>query len=655
MRKGLLSLLLLLSALISSAAIRLPKIFGDSMVLQRDRPIPVWGWAGPNEKVSVQFHGQSKSAAADAQGMWKLLLNQEAAGGPYVLVVSGSSSKITLGNVLVGDVWVCSGQSNMEWPVKAVANAATEILQADFPQIRHFYLPKDVSPTPLDDIKNPGSWKPANSANVKDFTAVGYFFARELNQQLHIPIGLIHTSWGGTDIETWISRDALVRNAAFKDLMATLPVLNLDSLTESRTEKVNQLVRQVQGTVPARDAAGPWKEASFDDHTWPLMKLPGLWEQQQLKDFDGVVWFRKGVTVSAADAGKPAELHLGTIDDSDESYVNGQKAGGTQNEYNTKRVYQIPAGILKEGKNIIAVRVEDTGGGGGLYGEEKDMYLTIGGNTIPLAGDWNFQVEQVSRAAASVGPNSYPSLLYNAMIHPIVPFAIKGALWYQGENNAGRAYQYRQAFPLLINDWRLRWKQGDFPFYFVQLASFKASGGTSATGSTWAELREAQAITLVLPNTGMAVTTDIGETNDIHPKNKQDVGKRLAAVALHKTYGKNVPYTGPVIKSFKTEGNKIVLDFLETGGGLMTKENAPELKGFEIAGADQKFYPAHAKIEANRVRIYADEVSSPAAVRYGWADDAGTANLFNREGFPAAPFRTDQWKGMTEGQKYKVL
>ena len=653
MKKGILSVLLLCSAVLCTAAVRLPKIFGDSMVLQRGRPVPVWGWASPQEKLTVQFHGQSKSTSADAQGRWNLLLNQEGAGGPYTLTVSGAGNKITLNNILVGDVWVCSGQSNMEFHVNGVTSAAAEIEAADFPQIRHFYLPKDISATPLDDIKYPGSWKPTTPANVKDFTAVGYFFARELYQQLHIPIGLIHTSWGGTDIETWISREGLAGSEPFKDLMTTLPRLNLDSMANSRTEKTNQLIRQIQPALPAAGASQAWKETAYDDHAWPKMPLPALWEQQ-LKDFDGVVWFRKEITVSAADAGKPAELHLSTIDDSDDSYVNGQKAGSTRNEYGAQRIYRLPAGVLKEGKNVIAVRVEDTGGGGGIYGEAKDLYIRIGNTNLPLAGDWDFQIESVSQSAATLGPNSYPSLLFNAMINPIIPFAIKGAIWYQGENNAGRAYQYRQAFPLLIQDWRRVWKEGNFPFYFVQLASFKASGGTTATGSTWAELREAQAMTLSLPNTGMAVTTDVGETNDIHPKNKQDVGKRLAAAALYDTYHKGGVHTSPLYKSMKTEGNKVLIDFTQTGGGLVTKQNATELKGFEIAGADQKFYPARAQVKGDRVEVYAEGVSSPAAVRYGWADDAGTANLFSREGFPAAPFRTDQWKGITEKQQYRI-
>jgi len=325
---------------------------------------------------------------------------------------------------------------------------------------------------------------------------------------------------------------------------------------------------------------------------------------------------------------------------------------GATNSYNAHRKYTIPAGVLKEGKNTIAIRVEDTGGGGGIYGEASDMKLTIGDNVISLAGDWFFKVEEISGDASSVGPNSYPTLLFNAMVNPLIPYAIEGVIWYQGEANAGRAYQYRKAFPLMITDWRKHWNEGNFPFYFVQLASFNAANGNSKTGSTWAELREAQTMTLSLPNTGMAVTTDIGNSTDIHPKNKQDVGKRLAAIALHNVYKKDIVYSGPMYKSMKVEGSKINIYFTNTGSGLIAKNG--ELKGFEIAGNDEQFYPAKATIEGDHVVVSSDSVSNPVAVRFGWMDDAGEDNLFNKEGFPAAPFRTDNRKGITEENKFAI-
>ncbi len=306
-------------------------------------------------------------------------------------------------------------------------------------------------------------------------------------------------------------------------------------------------IEGLQGSLGDPAGADHWKDNAFDDSHWPHMKLPGLWEQQGLglEDLDGIVWFRKTMIISEQDAGKPAILELSKIDDSDDTYVNGIMIGETKNKYADKRTYNIPAGILKAGKNIIAVRVEDTGGGGGIYGKADDMQFTIGGKTQSLAGEWAFRIESASAGSAGIGPNSFPTLLFNAMINPLIPYAIKGAIWYQGEANAGRAYQYRKAFPMMITDWREHWGEGDFPFLFVQLASFNASGGTSETGSTWAELREAQTMTLSLPHTGMAVSTDIGDPTDKHPKNKQDVGKRHADLALNNEYGVTMEYSGP--------------------------------------------------------------------------------------------------------------
>jgi sialate O-acetylesterase len=341
------------------------------------------------------------------------------------------------------------------------------------------------------------------------------------------------------------------------------------------------------------------------------------------------------------------------IDDNDITYVNGTKVGSTSG-HNIPRSYAIPAGTLKAGENSIAVRVEDTGGGGGIYGEGQDLSLTIGNNKMTLAGMWRYKIEKITGAAASVGPNSYPTLLFNAMLNPLIPCAMRGVIWYQGESNAGRAWQYAKAFPLMINDWRNRWNEGDFPFYFVQLATFNAGNGDSKKGSTWAELRESQTRTLALPNTGMIVTTDIGNPSDIHPKNKQDVGKRLAAIALHNVYGESNEYSGPMYASMTTEGNKVRISFTHTGGGLMVKDKYGYLKGFEIAGPDRIFHYARAAIDGNTVVVYADDVTSPVAVRYGWSDDAGEDNLFNREGFPAAPFRTDDWPGITGKAKYTI-
>lgn len=646
-----LSLLLLLSTL-AWCDVHLPKLFDDSMVLQRDKAIAVWGWADKGEAITVGFNQQTKTTKAGSDGKWKILLNNEAAGGPYQLVVKGKNT-ITLNNVMVGDVWICSGQSNMEWPVSAVKNAEQEIRSAAYPLIRHFKVRNDVGDKPKEDLQYKSAWATAMPSSVGTFTAVGYFFARQLYEQLHVPIGLINTSWGGTDAETWISRNGFESSDEFRQMIQGMPSLNLDSIAKQRKAAMQKILQTLQGGLPDAASVAAWKEPSYNDGKWPQMKVPGLWENSSLPNFDGVVWFRKTINLSAAEGGKPAELRLGTVDDNEETYMNGVKIGGTKG-YNVQRIYNIPANIVKEGENLIAVRIEDYGGGGGFTGKEEDLQLTVTGSAKPLAGTWAFQVEKMQEGSMALSPNAYPTLLYNAMVAPLIPFAFKGVIWYQGENNAGRAYQYRKAFPLLIQDWRRQWKAGDFPFYFVQLASYNAAGGNSRNGSTWAELREAQTQTLSLPHTGMAVITDIGESGDIHPRNKQDVGKRLAAIALHNDYGKTNVFSGPRYTNMKVEGSTVWLSFDDEGSGLTTPDKYGYLKGFEVAGEDKIFHYAKAAVEGNRVALMSDSVKHPVAVRYAWADDNGEANLYNKEGFPALPFRTDNWKGITEGVVYKI-
>ncbi|MEP6948199.1 MAG: sialate O-acetylesterase [Ginsengibacter sp.] len=644
--------IMLLANVNACATIRLPKIFGDSMVLQRGVAIPVWGWADKNEKILVSFNNQQKQAKAGSDGRWKVNLDAEKEGGPYILSIQGGNT-IVIKDVLVGEVWICSGQSNMEFTVDEARNAAAEMAEASYPAIRHVKIANATSDKPLEDVSKTTGWQTATGANIARFTAVGYFFARELYNQLHVPIGLINTTWGGTDVETWTSKEAMLGSDEFKEMIGKFKTLNMDSISKIRKELLIKNIQNAQGNFVNNTPDESWKELSFDDSQWPQMKLPGLWEEQGLNDLDGVVWFRKTLEVPAGDAGKAAEISLAMIDDNDESYVNGIKIGSTKG-YNIIRRYQIPGGVLKEGKNVISVRVEDTGGGGGIWGDSADLTITIDKKVQSLKGSWAFQVQSVLNNGSSVDPNSFPSLLYNAMINPLVHFAIKGAIWYQGEANAPRAFQYRKAFPLMITGWRQQWKEGDFPFYFVQLAGFNSGNGNSKNGSTWAELREAQALTLSLPNTGMAVTSDIGEEKDIHPKNKQDVGKRLAAVALNKTYGKENVHNGPQYQSMKVDGNKVILSFNKNGGDLFAKDPYGYLKGFEVAGADKQFYYARAFIQGENVVLFCDSVPQPVAVHYAWADYPGDANLYNKQGFPAEPFRTDTWKGITEGEKYAI-
>ncbi|MBI9039841.1 sialate O-acetylesterase [Lutibacter sp.] len=633
-------------SLFANANVQLPLLFSDGMVLQRDKPIPLWGWADANEKIEIHFNNQIVKTNTDANGKWAIFLKPESAGGPFKMIVIGNNT-IVLRNVLVGEVWICSGQSNMEFTVSNVKNAVEEMNDADYPMIRQFLVEKDLSDSPKVALKA-GKWDVCNKNTVNDFTAVGYFFAKKLYAELNIPIGIINTSWGGTCVETWTSKEAFENSNEFKEMIAEMPNVDLDLLSKNQIKLITTKIEYIQGSKIMAQADSSFKELTFNDINWPKMQVPDLWENQQLDNLDGVVWFRKSVEISKEDAGKEALIELGKIDDEDISYFNGIEIG-TTNKYDEKRMYKIPSGILKEGTNVIAIKVTDYTGGGGIWGDKADLKLTLQNAVIPLSGAWKFNVVEIK---SEVSPNSFPSLLYNAMVHPLIPYAFKGVLWYQGEANVSRAQQYKTTFPLMIGDWRTQWNQGDFPFYFVQLASFDEFGGNSIKGSKWAELREAQAQTLQVPNTGMCVTTDIGDAKDIHPTNKQDVGYRLAAIALSKNYGKNIIYSGPTFKLLEIKQNKIYLTFDNVGGGLITSNESKSVYGFEIAGSDKIFHKAKAEIINNKVVVENEYVTNPIAVRYGWADDAGECNLHNKEKFPAAPFRTDNWKTLTENILY---
>lgn len=645
--KKLISFLFLISGLIANANVKMPLLFSDGMVLQRNKAIPVWGFADANEKVEIHFNKQTKKTQADKNGKWTINLDAEKAGGPFELTITGKN-KIVIKDVLVGEVWICSGQSNMEFQVFKTMNAEKEMNNANYPMIRHFGVGQDLSGKPKDDLKA-GKWEVSSKETVGNFTAVGFYFARKLYAELKIPIGIINTSWGGTNVETWTSREAFEKSTEFKNMIADVPVMNVDSISKLYAQRMNERIGKIQGGSVSTDNENIFKELSFDDASWGELNTPGLWENQPLGDLDGVVWMRKTIMLSAEDIKNKGTLHLAKIDDEDITYVNGIEVG-KNNQWDAKRIYQIPANLLKEGKNIIAVRIVDNSGGGGIYGESDDLQLTLGSKVIPLEGKWKYRVIVVKTA---LSPNSYPSLLYNAMVNPLVPYAIEGVLWYQGEANVWRANQYKKAFPLMISDWRAKFKQGDFPFYFVQLSTFDEFGGNSKKGSRWAELREAQSETLKLKNTGMAVTTDIGNAKDIHPTNKQDVGLRLAAIALDNVYGKKQIFSGPTYKSQEIKGNQVILTFDNIGEGLLTPNN-DELKGFEIAGSDKVFHSVKAIIKDNKIIVSSTQVQNPVAVRYGWADDDTAINLFNKEKFPASPFRTDNWEMITANEKYSV-
>lgn len=620
------------------AKITLPHLVGDNMVLQRDVKVPVWGWAGKGEKVKIEFNRKSYTTIAGSDGKWRVWLDPLPAGGPYDMIITGTN-QVVVKNILMGEVWVCSGQSNMEWPVRLVKNAADEMMAAKYPEIRLYTVPHKVSATPEPDTEK-GEWVECNPESVSEFSAVGYFFGKNLYHELKVPIGLIHTSWGGTVSETWTSREAISTVPYFEKELEALKHLDLNAIEKNREieqKDWHMKLKNDMGTIEE------WQRTDLNDGSWEIMKLPGTWEAAGLK-MDGVVWFRKEIKLSEKEAAGGITLNLACIDDSDESYINGVKIGETANKWDKLREYKIAPANLKPGRNVIAVRVTDTGGGGGIWGKDATLGYVSTAGTTPLAGEWKYKV------GANPGPapgydniaNDYPSLLFNGMISPIIPFAIKGVIWYQGESNASRAGQYEVIFPLLINDWRNQWGNSTMPFLFVQLANYMQPK-PEPSSSEWAELRDAQLKTLSLPNTGMAVTIDIGEADDIHPRNKQDVGYRLFLAATKTAYGQDIVFSGPLYNSFATDGDKIVLSFTNTGSGLMATDKYGYLKGFAVAGEDQKFVWASAKIQGDKVIVWNESVKKPVAVRYAWADNPDDANLCNKEGLPASPFRTDNW------------
>lgn len=637
----------------ASAAVRLPRIIGNNMVLQRDADCRIWGWAASGEKVTVTFRDMIKTTKTGKDGKWMVTLPPMQAGGPYNMKIAGKNT-IELQNIMVGDVWVCSGQSNMEWNLASTNKAEEEIAAADYPSIRLFQVPHNIQFAPVEDVEQ-GEWKECSPATISNFSAVGYFFGRDIYKQTGVPVGLLFTAWGGTVAETWISAGSIRQVPEFTAQVDNLNNYNFEAEMAKRKAEFAALLEKYGSKTPGIvNGKALWAEPALDESGWGEMNLPKLWEQQYgLDGLDGVVWFRKDFDLSAEVAAKGIVLELGPIDDSDVTWINGKQVGEMNNLYNKPRIYKVPAEYLKQGKNVIAVRVEDTGGGGGIYGKPEEMKISSGAYSASLTGTWKYRIDPEGMSMNIqnfVGPNSNPTLLYNGIIHPFINFSVRGAIWYQGESNAGRAYQYRTLFPLLINDWRQQWKNPDLAFFFVQLANFMAARENPGE-SEWAELREAQSMTLALPKTGMAVIIDIGEANDIHPRNKQDVGKRLALSALKVSYGRDIVYSGPTYKNMTISGSEAILEFDNTGSGLTAKDKYGYVKGFAVAGADRKFYWARAAIRDNKVIVYSDQVAQPVAVRYGWADNPDDANLYNREWLPASPFRTDDWPGITVGNK----
>jgi len=624
-----------------TAQVRLPRLIRDSMILQRDSKINIWGWASKNEKVRINFNGKNFKTTANTDGKWLLQLPPMKAGGPYSMHID-ASNHLVINNILIGDVWLCSGQSNMVHQMKLHSvRYADEIASANYPEIRHFWIPTMTDLNgPHDDL--PGGypiaigWKSANPEDVLEFSAVAYFFAKKIYEKYHIPIGLINASVGGTPIEAWTSEEGLKQ----------FPTIDTTIQKNKDTSHVNSVTKKPPNADPKQTdpgMIGSWYDPGYVPKEWRTINIPGYWEDQGIKDLDGVVWYRREIDVPASMTNIPAKVFLGRIVDADFLYINGKLIGNTTYQYPQRR-YQIPSGVLKPGKNIFVIRVTNNSGKGGFV-PDKPYSLIAGTDTIDLKGYWQYKVGEVFPSmrgnANNFSSQNQPTALYNAMVAPVINYTIKGFLWYQGEANSSRATEYTSLQPAMITDWRNKWKEGDIPFLYVQLPNFMEVNYLPSE-SQWAELREAQLKSLSVPNTGMAIAIDLGEWNDIHPDRKKEVGERLALAAEKIAYGeKNIVHSGPLFQSSTIDGNKMIISFTNTGSGLIAIDG-DELSQFAIAGADKKFVWAKAKIEGDKVIVWNDNVPNPMYVRYAWADNPDNPNLYNKEGLPASPFRTDR-------------
>lgn len=635
--------------------VELSTLFTDHMVLQRNAVTTIWGKATPNKQVIANFKNQKSATIAQEDSTWRLFLAPEPEGGPHELSIIGTDT-IVIKDVLVGEVWVASGQSNMQWSVQQSNNAEYEIKNANHPNIRLFSVDRTFSIRPKNNIISEG-WQPTTPSSIQNFSAVAYYFGKTLHDSLNVPIGLIHSSWGGTPAEAWTSAETLSELPDFTSSISRLQqhADSLESLIQPFDHHLDDWYQQTQSLDRGFESQQPkYASTQYDSKNWPTMNVPGLWEQNVMPNFDGIAWFNRSVELPPDWNTYDATLSLGFIDDADITWFNGVEVGRTS-RYNAKRTYSIPSSLIQPGLNSITVRVLDTGGGGGIYGSPEDLFIESADSTLSsvgLQGPWKYQpVVELSELPPPPRPTPLqhtPTMLYNAMIHPLIPFKVQGVIWYQGESNASRAYQYRSLFSALINDWRRQWND-NIAFHFVQLANFQEEQQNAVEKETWPELREAQTMALQLPNTGMAVAIDIGEANDIHPRNKQDVGYRLALNALHKNYDSPTLPAGPLYNSMQISGDSIIIQFDYAQNGLKTSDGGRP-QGFAIAGSDQVFHWAEVILRGNEAIVYSDKVLSPKAVRYGWANNP-IVNIQNFENLPASPFRTDDWPGITQNKE----
>lgn len=637
--------------------LKVNRLFSDHMVLQRQSAVDFWGECSPGQKLTVSASwGKNATTTADTNGKWKVKLATPKAGGPYTLKISTADKTIAINDVLVGEVWLASGQSNMDisvsgWlPNDTIYNSKYEIAHANYPNIRLLKVPYNISTSAIDSIGK-CAWIAASPQTAGDFSATAYFYARKLYQELNIPIGIIQSAIGGTPAEAWTSKESLVKMGDFNKTID-----GLDKLQNTINAWYDKCTYQA---VPRSDA--DWKnlqlndqaaaQPNYDDSKWETMKLPGRFDRLSSGEFDGVMWLRREFIVE--DITTDYLLKIGSVDDMDETYINGQKVGGLMGSgfANTSREMVIPASLLVKGVNTVAIRAIDTGGPGFVNGP---IVLTSKKGDISLEGEWKARLiaENVSGrfysfvllANISERPNisllnsNSPTVLFNAMINPLIPYTIKGAIWYQGESNVGRAEQYKRLFPLMIQDWRSKWGY-EFPFYYVQIAPFLYDAADQKNQSQ--KLRDAQRYALQLPKTGMVVTLDIGKLSSAHPAFKQDVGNRLARFALANEYGKKQVTSGPLYKKVTVSGNKLIVQFETKSIGSGLQPSSKGLSGFEVAGSDKVYVPAQAEIEDNKIIVGSTSIANPVYVRYAWSDGFA-ATLFNKEGLPASTFTSEE-------------
>lgn len=631
-------LVLLFTATTSFCQVRLPKLISNGMILQRDTAIKIWGWAAPNENITINFINADYQVTANSAGNWELQLPVLNAGGPYTMKINASNT-IEINDILIGDVWLCSGQSNMALAVSNVASVyPTEVANSTNDKIRNFNVPREYEfNTPRTDLTD-GEWMKANPTNVLKFSAAAYFFAKALYDKYQVPIGLIHSSYGGTPIHAWMSEKALKN---FPETVTEIQLLKNPTYVNNIIENDANLEKNWNATLIKNDLGikNNWKSNATDTASWSDITV-GFTKRDI-----GSVWYKKEITVSSETAANSSLLQLAILIEADSTYVNGKLVGHTNNQYAIRK-YEIPANTLVEGKNTITVRLVNNSLTGGFYGS---IFQLIGTNeTIGLKGTWKTKVGYAMPPLADpVNLLWKPTALYNSMIEPLKNYALKGAIWYQGEGNSGKPTLYSIYLRSMIEDWRSLFNNPTMPFLYVQLPNYQAAVANPAE-SNWALLRESQLKTLAVPYTGMATTIDVGDANNLHPVYKKPVGTRLALAAQRVAYNnQQLVSSGPMYESMKVVGNTIELTFKTLGSLLKFKSSGGSPIGthtnFAIAGSNKTFVWAQAKIEGNKVIVWNDAILSPVAVRYAWGQNPAGEKLYNTEDLPASPFRTDSW------------